>query len=359
VLTEEFNYLIPPELVAQFPAPRRDQSRLLVLNRGNRTIDHRNFADFPQFLRTGDVLVLNDSKVFPARLWGQKPPASGRLEVLLLEEVARNDWWAMIRPGKRVREGTVIEFTNRRGDADTNAQATVIEKSPEGRYRLKFGGPDNIVQDLERLGDIPLPPYIKRESGRSTADDRERYQTVYARSSGSVAAPTAGLHFSERLLDDLRFHGVEVRFLTLHVGAATFAPVKCERLEDHPMHSERFAVGAATASAINEAKKDGRRVIAVGTTVVRVLEHVASIHPGKLVAGEGRTRLFIHPPRDFRVVDALLTNFHLPCSTLLMLVGAFASPGNREGRDLILEAYAEAIREKYRFYSFGDAMLIT
>jgi len=252
-----------------------------------------------------------------------------------------------LKPGKRARVETEIKFGE-------TILATVIGTNDEGHRRLKFSGTLNIADELVRLGEIPLPPYISREQQPA---DHERYQTVFANPGGSVAAPTAGLHFTEKLLDEIRARGVDVQFVTLHVGLGTFAPVKSSTLDGHIMHEERFDVSEAAAKAVNDAKTEGRRVIAVGTTSVRVLESVAAQY-GRIIAGCGRTRIFIHPPRAFKIVDALLTNFHLPCSTLLMLVSAFAAPGETRGREMILSAYAKAIRERYRFFSYGDAMLI-
>lgn len=363
--TADFDFQLPPELIAQEPAPHRDQSRLLVLHRREQRTEHRQFRDALSFFRAGDVLALNNSRVIRARLRGVNVKTGGAFEMLLLEENATNDWWAMMKPGKRARVGTQIQIGNWQS-AINNLKATVTATNDEGHRRLIFSGTENILNELDRLGEIPLPPYIHRDPGApasglarsNEATDKERYQTVYAQPPGSVAAPTAGLHFTPQLLDDLRERGVEVHFVTLHVGLGTFAPVKTETLTAHVMHEERYEVSEATARAVNAAKAEGRRVIAVGTTSVRVLESVAAQHHGRMIAGPGRTRIFIHPPYDFKIVDALLTNFHLPCSTLLMLVSAFASPGELRGRELILSAYAEAVRERYRFFSYGDAMLV-
>ena len=357
VRTADFDYSLPPELIAQTPAAQREQARLLVLCRADGRIAHRSFRDLLEYLRVGDVLVLNNSRVIPARLRGTKAGSGGQIEVLLLEENAVNDWWVMLRPGKRVRADTMMFFLNRSGQR-TEVNARVVEKDPEGHCRLQFSGTANITNALPFLGEVPLPPYISRETPADNADDRARYQTVYAQPPGSVAAPTAGLHFTETLLEEIRSRGVHVCFLTLHVGLGTFAPVKAEKLEEHIMHEERFELSAATAETINEAKRTNRRIIAVGTTSLRVLESVAAANQGRLVECRGRTRIFIYPPCSFMVADALITNFHLPRSTLLMLVSAFAAPGQTRGRELILSAYAEAIRERYRFYSYGDAMLI-
>ncbi|MBI3877420.1 MAG: tRNA preQ1(34) S-adenosylmethionine ribosyltransferase-isomerase QueA, partial [Verrucomicrobia bacterium] len=320
-------------------------------------ITHRQFRDLLDFFYEGDVLVLNDSRVIPARLRGVKPVSGGQIEILLLEENAVNDWWVMLKPGKRVRAGTRIQFSDTRG-SPTNVDAVVLEKNFEGHCRVKFSGVSNITETLDLLGETPLPPYITRDAASRGATDRERYQTVFARPPGSVAAPTAGLHFTPQLLDEIRARGVRVCFVTLHVGLGTFAPVKADRLAEHAMHEERFFLGAETAQEINAAKREGRRVIAVGTTSVRVLESVAAQNDGALGETSGRTRIFIHPPFRFRVVDSLVTNFHLPQSTLMMLVSAFAAPGELRGREMTLAAYAEAVRERYRFFSYGDAMFI-
>ena len=403
--TADFDFELPPELIAQVPAERRDASRLLVLDRATGKIAHQNFRDLLQHLHPGDVLVLNNSRVIPARLRGVNEKTGGQFEVLLLEENSVNDWWVMLRPGKRARIGTKIIFSNHSG-AQTNITAEVIATNDEGHRRLRFnftnnlsaptspepakefslspsegeragvsGSPaTNILDALAQLGELPLPPYIERAAGKTSAADLDRYQTVFAQPSGSVAAPTAGLHFTPQLLDEIRSRGVQVCFVTLHVGLGTFAPVKADSLAEHIMHEERFEVSEATADAVNTAKREGRRIIAVGTTSVRVLESALVVPPAggpvspatqplkggtpNIHSGPGRTRIFIHPPHQFKIVDALLTNFHLPCSTLLMLVSAFAAPAELRGRELALHAYAEAVRERYRFFSYGDAMLI-
>jgi S-adenosylmethionine:tRNA ribosyltransferase-isomerase len=363
--TSSFDFNLPAELIAQTPASERDQSRLLVLHCQTGQLEHRCFRDVPDYLRAGDVLVLNNSRVIPARLRGINFRTGGQFEILLLNENALNDWWVMIRPGKRARVGTEIVLRDSQG-TQTSVSATVIEQNAEGHRRLRFGGEQNISSLLDQLGEVPLPPYITREPGQGWGEDRERYQTVFAERPGSVAAPTAGLHFTAGLLDKLRARGVNVCFITLHVGLGTFAPVKSERISAHQMHEEHFRVGEETIRIINEAKRDGRRIIAVGTTTVRVLETLAytSPLPARDVAAlstgpsAASTRLFIHPPYEFRIVDALITNFHLPRSSLLMLVSAFAAPGQTCGRETILNAYAEAIRRRYRFFSYGDAMLL-
>lgn len=352
--TADFNYVLPPELIAQSPATERDRSRLLMLDRKTNRLSHWSFSDLLNFLREGDVLVLNDSRVIPARLRGVNAKSGGQFEILLLEENARNDWWVMMKPGKRGRIGTEIRILNLKKEA-IGISAFVREINGEGHRRVEFAGVENILDELEALGEIPLPPYIEREKPR--ADDYNSYQTVYARSAGSVAAPTAGLHFTEELLNKIKDRGVKICHVTLHVGLGTFAPVKADSLSEHVMHEERFDVSQETAAEINQAKKEKRRVVAVGTTTVRVLESVERNSAG-IKSGSGKTRIFIYPPYEFKVVDALVTNFHLPFSTLLMLVSAFASPGDLRGREMILSAYEEAVRERYRFFSYGDAMVI-
>ena len=354
--TADFDYPLPPELIAQAPAPTRDGSRLLVLHRTDSRTEHRQFRELPDYLRAGDVLVLNNSRVLRARLRGHKPSTGGQVELLLVEEVAPNEWWTLLRPGKRVRVGAEIQLRTNGGVASL-VRAVVLEKNDEGHCRVRFTGTPNLLDELETHGEIPLPPYIERAAG---TEDDARYQTVFAQPAGSVAAPTAGLHFTPALLDELRARGVQIHFVTLHVGLGTFLPVKADNLADHVMHEERFELPADTTDAINAAKREGRRVIAVGTTTVRVLESAAALSTFnfQLSALQSRTRIFIHPPYEFRVVDALLTNFHLPQSTLLMLVSAFAAPGELRGRELMLATYAEAVRERYRFFSYGDAMLL-
>jgi S-adenosylmethionine:tRNA ribosyltransferase-isomerase len=355
--TADFDYSLPQELIAQFPAPERDQSRLLVLDRHSGQFAHRQFCELPEFLRPGDVLVLNNSKVIPARLRGTKAEGGGQIEILLLEENQTNDWWVMLRPAKRVRKGSQLRFVSSIREGPT-LDATVVEKNIEGHCRLTFHSLVDVRGLLDALGEVPLPPYVERPLAANQADDRQRYQTVYAQRPGSVAAPTAGLHFTPSLLQAINQKGVVTCFVTLHVGLGTFAPVKVERIEDHPMHEEWFELGADASQKINLAKETGQRVVAVGTTSVRVLESVARQNHGKITPDSGRTRIFIYPPFQFQVVDTLLTNFHLPRSTLLMLVSAFAAPGATEGRARVLESYAEAVRLRYRFFSYGDAMLV-
>jgi S-adenosylmethionine:tRNA ribosyltransferase-isomerase len=356
VRTVDFHFDLPSELIAQQPAARRDGSRLLVLQRKNGKIEHRQFPDLLEFLNPGDVLVLNNSRVIPARLHGKNSQTGGQFEILLLEECAVNNWWAMMRPGKRAPIGTQIRLQEKNGAA-AKITATVTAVNAEGHRRLQFSGTENLFQELEELGELPLPPYIERHGEQP--GDRERYQTVFAQPAGSVAAPTAGLHFTPEILEKIRALGVKVCFITLHVGAGTFLPVKAKNPADHKMHTEQFEIGEETVHAVNAAKKSGGRIIAIGTTALRTLETVAQQNAGILNVHEGKTDIFLFPPATFQVVDALLTNFHLPESTLLMLASAFAAPGEKlRGRALVLSAYAEAIRERYRFFSYGDAMLI-
>ena len=357
--TADFQFHLPPELIAQHPAARRDESRLMVLHRNENRLEHKRFPDFSNYLRPGDVLVLNDSRVIPARLRGVNAKTGGKFEILLVDENAPNDWWTMLRPGKNARPGTEIFIQNPNApDKKAALSATVLEKNSGGQYRLQFTGNTDLKNILDEIGEVPLPPYIERKDSGLSPEDKERYQTVFAKSNGSVAAPTAGLHFTDGLLDTIRAAGVKVCFVTLHVGPGTFLPVKAENLSEHKMHEERFVLGEETVRAVNDTKNSGARVIAAGTTTVRVLETVAAQNAGKLNIHEGSTNIFIFPPHRFQIVDALLTNFHLPYSTLLMLISAFAAPGEVRGREMILSAYAEAVRERYRFFSYGDAMLI-
>ncbi len=352
----DFHYALPPGLIAQHPLPERDASRLLLLDRGTGAVAHRSFRDLPSLLRPGDLLVLNDTRVLPARLEGATP-RGGRVEILLLEEAEGRAWWAWAKPGRRARVGAVFSLTG-------GLLAQVRERGPEGRILLEFDESLPVRESLERHGRMPLPPYIKRAApgGRPASplaagardedrEDRERYQTVYAREDGAIAAPTAGLHFTEAMLEAVRARGVAVAFLTLHVGVGTFKPVRVAEVERHRMDPERFRIPEAMARAVKEARARGGRVVAVGTTTVRALES-ATDEGDTPRAGAGQAALFVTPGYRFRVVDALLTNFHLPCTTLLMLVSAFA------GRERVLAAYREATAGGYRFYSYGDAMLI-
>jgi S-adenosylmethionine:tRNA ribosyltransferase-isomerase len=335
--TAEFDYDLPPELIAQEPLSQRDRCRLLVLDRASGQLLHRQFADLPDLLRPGDLLVLNDSRVLPARLIGNKP-TGGRVEVLLTRRLDPERWLGLTRPG--LRPGQSVGFANGLGVV---AMAEAADGQRELRFDRSGAALDAAIHDV---GTLPVPPYVRKPLARP-----EEYQTVYARAEGSLAAPTAGLHFTPALLDHVRVRGIATAFLTLHVGLGTFRPVKTERLEQHLMHAEWFRLTPDVAEQINRARADGRRVVAVGTTVVRTLESIAD-ERGRVRPTEGETSLFITPGFTFRCVDALITNFHLPRSTLLMLVSAFA------GRETILAAYREAIARGYRFYSFGDAMLI-
>ncbi|MFQ5801881.1 MAG: tRNA preQ1(34) S-adenosylmethionine ribosyltransferase-isomerase QueA [Candidatus Methylomirabilales bacterium] len=344
----EYDYHLPAGLIAQYPPPERDASRLLVVRREDGAILHRCFRDLDTLLRPGDLLVLNDAKVIPARLHGRRR-GGGKVEVLLIAEEARNRWWALVKPGKGLPVGRRLSFQDGVG-------AEVLDCGERGRRLLQFDGAEDIFALLPCIGEIPLPPYIKRgargqERLHDRALDAERYQTVYAKDAGAIAAPTAGLHFTESLLKGVERKGGEIAFLTLYVGVGTFAPVTVDRVKEHRMAPERYIIPEKTATAIKRAKAEGRRVVAVGTTTTRALED-AALQGSVVRAGEGTAFLFITPGRPFQVVDTLLTNFHLPRSTLLILVCAFA------GRDLILKAYAEAMRERYRFYSYGDAMVI-
>lgn len=335
----EFDYDLPERLIAQEPAPCRDESRLLALV-GSQT-RHLRFRDILQLLAPGDLLVLNDTRVLPARLFGILP-GGGKAEVLLIEELAPGRWTAMVRPGRKLRPGASIGFGE--------VTATVEDLMPDGERILAFSG--DPVRLMAASGELPLPPYIH---GRP--EDPERYQTVYAARPGAVAAPTAGLHFTPALLEELRAAGVETASLTLHVGPGTFRPVKVENVDEHRMHSERFEIPARTAAAIAAAKARGRRVVAVGTTSVRSLEAAADGR-GHVPATAGATDLFIRPGYRFKAVDAVITNFHLPKSTLLMLVAAFAEHAGLGGLERIREAYAAAVAQEYRFFSFGDAMIL-
>lgn len=343
MLTSNFDFELPPEAIAQHAAPR-GESRLLVLDREGPE-RHRRTRDLPALLRPGDLLVLNDTRVIPARLFGRRQTPTGdktggRVELLLVERTGTQEWDALARPGRKARPGTVLTF-------ETGLTAKVVDKREDGRHRIRFSEP--VEGHLDRLGHIPLPPYIQRVD---EDEDRERYQTVYARQPGAIAAPTAGLHFSSEILEEVRRSGIGITEVTLHVGIGTFKPVSAELVEEHRMDSERYEVGEAAAAVIRDTRARGGRIVAVGTTVVRTLESAAKVGDGEVRPGSGATQLFITPGYEFQVVDVLLTNFHLPRSTLLMLVSAFA------GRERVLAAYAEAVREGYRFYSYGDAMLV-
>ena len=338
----DFYYDLPPELIAQTPLERRDGSRLMLLDKETGALQHRHFYELPQFLRPGDCLVLNDSRVLPARLLGHRDPSGGAAEVLLLLDKGEKKWECLVRPGRKLKPGQQISF----GDG-TLLTATVLEELPGGNRVVEFHYEGIFLEILERLGKMPLPPYIKEE-----LNDPERYQTVYSREVGSAAAPTAGLHFTKELLAQVEAIGVKVCYVTLHVGLGTFRPVKEEDPLNHEMHSEYCVISAGSAQIINDTKKNGGRVICVGTTSCRTVESWAE-EDGILKESAGWTNIYIYPGYRFKVLDALITNFHLPESTLIMLVSALA------GREHVLTAYAEAVRERYRFFSFGDAMFIS
>jgi S-adenosylmethionine:tRNA ribosyltransferase-isomerase len=340
---KDYQYQLPAELIAQIPAQRRDESRMLVLDRANGSIKHGKVTGIENHLAAGDVVVVNDTQVVPARLLGQKE-SGGRVELLALHPATEHGpYRCVIRANKAPRPGTMLLFAD-------GVRARICEQVVEGQTRVEFFGGQPLLEILERVGRVPLPPYIRRNGASLEVDDRLCYQTVYADKPGAVAAPTAGLHFSDTLLRSLRQKGVTVTSLTLHVGFGTFQPVRETDIRKHRLHEEFFDIPAETAVAVNRAKDDGMRVVAVGTTTVRALEFAAS--RGRVQQGSGWCDLFIYPGYGFQVIDGLLTNFHLPGSSLIMLVSAWA------GNELLLEAYAEAIRERYRFYSYGDAMFI-
>lgn len=334
----DFSYELPKELIAQHPADPRDHSRLMLYDKQSGAVEHRHFYDLVEELHAGDVLVFNDSKVIPARLYGHRAPTGGKVEVLLLTPCGEDSWEVLVKPGKKALPGTTLEF-------DRGMTAQVLDKTDFGGRIVKFSYNGVFDDIIDEIGEMPLPPYIHEK-----LEDKNQYQTVYARVKGSAAAPTAGLHFTEGLLDTIRAKGVQIVFITLHVGLGTFRPVEEENIEDHAMHSEFYSISPEAAAVINQAKAEKRRVIAVGTTSIRTLESAGKT--GMLQAGSGWTNIFIYPGFTFHIVDALVTNFHLPESTLLMLISALSE------REKILAAYAVAVREKYRFFSFGDAMFI-
>jgi len=342
VKTSDFYYDLPQELIAQTPLERRDASRLMLLDKQTGQIAHHHFYELPQFLRPGDCLVINDSRVLPARLLGRRVPSGGAVEVLLLVDKGDKRWECLVRPGRKLRPGQKVAF----GDGDL-LTATIEEELPGGDRIVRFDYEGIFLEILERLGRMPLPPYIKAE-----LQDPERYQTVYSREVGSAAAPTAGLHFTKELLSQIEAMGVRVCRVTLHVGLGTFRPVKEDDPTEHEMHAEYCTISQETADIINETKRGGGRVICVGTTSCRTIESWAA-EDGTLKASAGWTSIYIYPGYRFKVMDALVTNFHLPESTLIMLVSALA------GREHVLSAYEQAVKEKYRFFSFGDAMFIS
>ena len=360
MLLEEFDYQLPPELIAQRPLVPRDASRMMVLDREGGTFRDHVFRDLPQVLEPGDLLVFNNTKVFPARLLGRRRglrsqsigkrnPAAreflkGEVELLLTRQESGDVWQGLVHPGRKVRTGEVLLF------GEGELQAEVIGRGDYGVRRVRLRAREASIEEvIDRLGHVPLPPYIRRAD---EAQDRETYQTIYAKVRGAVAAPTAGFHFTERVLEALRQRKIETCEITLHVGLGTFQPVRVDRVEEHKMEAERYEISQGTAVALNGALEQGRRIIGVGTTSIRTLEHVAFERSGRIEPGRGETSLFIYPGFTFRMVRGLLTNFHLPKSTLLMLVCALA------GRDLTLRAYQHAVRERYRFYSYGDCMLV-
>lgn len=339
----EFDYYLPEEQIAQHPADKRDASRLLVINRKTGTLEHRHFYDILDYLNPGDCLVMNNSKVIPARLFGIKEITGAKIEFLLIKRIRDDIWEAMVRPGKKLHVGDRVSFSE-----DGTLSAKIMGHEDGGTRIVQFEYEGDFHELLDRIGKIPLPPYIERESGE---DDKERYQTVYCKEEGSVAAPTAGLHFTRDLIEKAQLKGVRIAYVTLHVGIGTFRPVKCDNIEEHKMHFEEYEIDEENAAIINETKKSGGRIISVGTTSTRTVES-ASADDGAVTAGRGSTDIFIYPGYRFKVVDCLITNFHLPKSTLLMLVSALY---NREN---VLAAYQEAVEQKYRFFSYGDAMLI-
>jgi len=339
----DFDFELPPELIAQQPAEKRSDSRLLIVDRGRSTIGHDYFHALGRYLRPDDLLVLNDTRVIPARLYGHKE-SGGRVEVFLAERLdpAGTEWDCLTKSSRPLRPGVRLQFAE-------GLAGEVVAGAEAPQHRIRFSAAGDVAVLLDRIGHIPLPPYIERSD---TSVDRERYQTVFARRDGALAAPTAGLHFTDDSLAELQASGIRVEYVTLHVGLGTFLPVRVAKITEHRMHEERYSVAPETAMAINRAKQSGRRIVAVGTTVARTLESAWNSADNAIASGDGRTDIFIYPGYRFNVVDALLTNFHLPRSTLLMLVSAFA------GRAFMLEAYREAIQARYRFYSYGDCMLI-
>ncbi|MGE6259540.1 tRNA preQ1(34) S-adenosylmethionine ribosyltransferase-isomerase QueA [Heyndrickxia sporothermodurans] len=336
-----FDFNLPESLIAQTPLKNRSDSRLMVLNKETGDLRHTVFKQITEFLRPGDCLVLNDTKVLPARLFGVKEDTGAKIEVLLLKQIEDDQWETLVKPAKRIKAGSEIVF------GEGKLKATCIEEKEHGGRILQFHYEGIFYEVLESLGEMPLPPYIKEQ-----LDDRDRYQTVYARESGSAAAPTAGLHFTKELLEEIKKMGVHIAFITLHVGLGTFRPVSVEEVNEHEMHAEFYQVSEETAQLLNQVKNEGGRIISVGTTSTRTLETIASTNNGQIVASSGWTDIFIYPGYEFKGIDGMITNFHLPKSTLIMLVSALA------GREHVLHAYEEAVKEKYRFFSFGDAMLI-
>lgn len=338
--TDDFDYYLPENLIAQTPINKRDESKLMVLNKETGTIEHRHFADIIDYLTPNDVLVLNDTKVMPARLIGQKEDTNGHIELLLLKNTKNNIYECLCKPAKRVKIGTIVNF------GDGILKAKCIEVKEEGIREFEFLYDGIFYEILDKLGEMPLPPYIHKK-----LKDKNRYQTVYAKNIGSAAAPTAGLHFTQELLEKLKNKGITICYVTLHVGLGTFRPVNVEDVTTHKMHSEYYTINEETAKILNQAKKDGKNIVSVGTTTTRVLETVMNQYQ-TFKACSGYTSIFIYPGYQFKAVDSLITNFHLPKSTLIMLVSAFCS------KEIIMNAYSEAIKNNYRFFSFGDSMFI-
>lgn len=338
--TDDFDYYLPENLIAQTPINKRDESKLMVLNKETGTIEHRHFADIIDYLTPNDVLVLNDTKVMPARLIGQKEDTNGHIELLLLKNTKNNIYECLCKPAKRVKIGTIVTF------GDGILKAKCIEAKEEGIREFEFLYDGIFYEILDKLGEMPLPPYIHKK-----LKDKNRYQTVYAKNIGSAAAPTAGLHFTQELLEKLKNKGITICYVTLHVGLGTFRPVNVEDVTTHKMHSEFYTINEETAKILNQAKKDGKNIVSVGTTTTRVLETVMNQYQ-TFKACSGYTSIFIYPGYQFKAVDSLITNFHLPKSTLIMLVSAFCS------KEIIMNAYSEAIKNSYRFFSFGDSMFI-
>jgi len=336
----DFNYNLPEELIAQTPIQKRDESRLMVLDKTNKTIEHKVFKDILDYLKPGDCLVRNNTKVIPARLYGIKEDTGVNVEFLLLKRIEGDIWEVMVHPGRRLKKGVIVTFGN------GLLKAEILEQMENGNRKVKFEYKGIFNEILDQIGLMPLPPYIKER-----LKDKDRYQTVYAKYEGSAAAPTAGLHFTDELLEQIKAKGVEIANVTLHVGIGTFRPVKVENIEEHDMHSEHYYIKQEDADKINNARKNGGRIISVGTTSCRVLESVADEN-GFVREVEGDTSIFIYPGYKFKCIDCLITNFHLPESTLIMLVSTLA------GKDFVMSAYEEAVKERYRFFSFGDAMFI-
>ena len=344
----DFDYNLPEELIAQKPADKRDSSRLLVVHRDSGKIEHKHFYDIINYLNPGDLMVLNNSKVLPARLFGEKEGTGAKVEFLLIKRIEGDRWETMVRPGRRLKPGDSVMFCQ-----SPLLRADIVDYGADGTRIVEFEYEGIFMERLEEVGSMPLPPYIERSSEK---DDKDRYQTVYCKDEGSVAAPTAGLHFTEELLAKAQEKGVELAYVTLHVGIGTFRPVKVERVEDHSMHFEEYHISEESARAINRAKAEGRRIISVGTTSTRTVESAAYYDEERgcmqVKEGSGSTGIFIYPGYEFKIIDSLITNFHLPKSTLLMLISALYD------REKILDVYEEAIRERYRFFSYGDAMFI-